>query len=121
LKDSLATQVIADCTPTCVLPGESVQARQLAWMPLAVRFKLDRCGLRIGLAQWQAMSLTERSALLVTPEGQPFEQLLAELCTPSQVGSTTAATRPRHFLQYVHRKLWNARVDSPGDVPPSSA
>jgi hypothetical protein len=62
--------------PTMVLPFEPIEARELTWIPLAVRFKLDRCGVRISLGQWQALSVTERGALLLAPEGRMFERLL---------------------------------------------
>jgi len=47
------------CTPDCI--------------PLAVRRKLDRAGLKIGLAHWRAMGQGERLALCHLPAEQPDE------------------------------------------------
>ena len=35
-----------------------------AWIPMAVRMKLDLAGLKIGLADWQSLEATERTVLL---------------------------------------------------------
>jgi hypothetical protein len=35
-----------------------------AWMPMAVRMKLDLVGLKIGLADWQALDARDRDTLL---------------------------------------------------------
>ncbi|HSW17933.1 MAG TPA: nitrate reductase associated protein [Ramlibacter sp.] len=53
--------------PTAVLPFEGPEAQQLQWLPLAMRYKLDVLGLRLTLAQWQALSLEERRLLVTSP------------------------------------------------------
>jgi hypothetical protein len=42
---------------------EVASTEDLAYIPMAVRFNLDRAGLRISLAQWQALSQDTRVAL----------------------------------------------------------
>ncbi|MEJ0002647.1 MAG: nitrate reductase associated protein [Pararobbsia sp.] len=42
---------------------EAAQAEPLAFIPLGVRFYLDRCGARLSLAQWQALPEADRAAL----------------------------------------------------------
>jgi hypothetical protein len=39
----------------------------LAWIPRAVRHKLDLAGIRIHLVDWQRMSLEERRELVALP------------------------------------------------------
>lgn len=41
--------------------------QNLGCVPMAVRRKLDRAGIKIGLVQWQALSLGERLALCHLP------------------------------------------------------
>ncbi len=51
---------------------------ELEWMPLAVRMKLDLAGLKLGLEDWQALTLETRRSLLAAPEtGSGFVALLA--------------------------------------------
>jgi hypothetical protein len=68
-----------DPEPTRTFAFEPLQARELEWLPLAVRFKLDRCGLRVRLRHWQALDLRERSSLLACPDGPAFRQLVLHL------------------------------------------
>lgn len=42
---------------------ERAHTEPLAFIPLGVRFYLDRCGLRLSLAQWQALPEADRAAL----------------------------------------------------------
>ena len=65
--------------PDRVFDFEPAQARALQWLPLAVRYKLDGSGLKIGLQQWQALSLQQRSALLRCPEGAGFDALVLQM------------------------------------------
>jgi len=39
----------------------------LNWMPLAFRYRLDLCGLKLPLSTWQRLDLTERIKLLERP------------------------------------------------------
>lgn len=43
---------------------ESDLERSLTCIPLAVRFKLDKCGIKLSLRQWQELSLEDRQGLL---------------------------------------------------------
>ena len=65
--------------PDRVFHFEPPEARALQWLPLAVRYKLDRCGLKVRLQQWQALPLAGRSALLRCPAGPRFEQRVLAL------------------------------------------
>jgi hypothetical protein len=62
--------------PVHILSSEPPQARSLEWLPLAVRFKLDAVGLKIGLSEWQALARAKRQALLACPPGGRFEALV---------------------------------------------
>jgi hypothetical protein len=46
---------------------ESDMERSLRYIPMAVRLKLDKCGVKLSLAQWNALPESERSALLQLP------------------------------------------------------
>lgn len=67
-----------DLAPTACLPLEPDEARSLLWLPLAVRHKLDGCGLRLSLREWQALSLAARQQLLQAPAGSDFAMLAVE-------------------------------------------
>lgn len=43
---------------------ESDMERSLALIPIAVRFKLDKCGIKLSLAQWQLLPYGNRLNLL---------------------------------------------------------
>lgn len=63
--------------PTSCLDFEPPEARVLTWLPLAVRHKLDECGLRLSLHDWQQLPLQRRAALLAAPladDPEGFEQ-----------------------------------------------
>ncbi|HEY1751714.1 MAG TPA: nitrate reductase associated protein [Caulobacteraceae bacterium] len=45
----------------------------LECIPMAVRFKLDLCAVKLSLAQWSAFSRDERAALLAAPCAAPDE------------------------------------------------
>lgn len=53
-----------DICPTSLLPFEPDHAKTLHWLPLAVRHKLDEAGLKLSLAQWQALSRGVRMDLV---------------------------------------------------------
>ena len=61
---------------------ETAHAEPLAFIPLGVRFYLDRCGLRLSLAQWQVLPEAARASLaslrpaLDDGAAQAFENLL---------------------------------------------
>ncbi len=45
----------------------------LRCIPMAVRFKLDTCGIKLKLAQWNQFSVEEREQLVTLPCGTPEE------------------------------------------------
>lgn len=93
-----------DLPPTSCLAQEPEEARSLRWVPLAVRYKLDRCSLHISLDQWHMLPLDVRSALVSLPlgEGGWFEQLaLSAGACMRRVDRSPPAT----FSEYVHQKL----------------
>ena len=59
--------------PTACFDFEPEEAKELVWLPLAVRYKLDVSGLRIGFDTWQALPLARRSLLMSLPVGPEFE------------------------------------------------
>jgi hypothetical protein len=46
---------------------ELISSENLTYMPMSVRFNLDRFGLRISLAQWQLLPLADRTLLARFP------------------------------------------------------
>jgi len=76
-------------TPPEFYPFESDQTRALALIPLSVRYKLDRCEIKLHLAQWQQLPLADRQALLS-----------ARFTTPDEVSACRALLHQlvdRHF------------------------
>jgi hypothetical protein len=65
--------------PDRVFSFEPVQARELEWLPLAVRYKLDACGLKISLQEWQSLHREERAVLLHIEAGAAFDRMVLEL------------------------------------------
>jgi len=57
--------------PDSSLPGlfafEDGDYAELQWIPLGLRFKLDRCGLHLTLSSWRKMPMAERASLLERP------------------------------------------------------
>ena len=45
----------------------------LRCVPMAVRFKLDRCGIKLSLRQWSRFTRDDRQALLLQPCDHPAE------------------------------------------------
>ena len=96
-----------DVGPTACLSFEPDEARRLLWLPLAVRHKLDGCGLRLSLLEWQALPLDTRAELLHLPAGADFalcalhagEVAQALDCDAAAAGAWLAAATP--FAHYV--------------------
>lgn len=58
-------------TGSSIFGFESDLERSLVCIPLAVRFKLDKCGIKLSLDEWQRLSIEDRQGLLeVRCEGQ---------------------------------------------------
>ena len=52
---------------------ESDFVATLRCIPMAVRFKLDRCGIKLSLRQWSRFTCDDRKALLMRPCHRPAE------------------------------------------------
>jgi hypothetical protein len=95
--------------PVSVFMFEPVEARELVWLPLAVRFKLDEARLRLRLSEWQALSIRERTSLLVCPGGETFRTALLSLVpavaavhqarSPQRIRGAFPAEGPPDFAQ----------------------
>jgi hypothetical protein len=92
-------------TPDRTFHFECPQAQELVWLPLAVRFKLDQCQLRLRLIEWQQMPFDQRTSLLACPPGEAFRQLLVSL-VPTAV-PTDRSTTPIDL----HRPGWPTELD----------
>jgi hypothetical protein len=76
---------------------EIASSENLKFMPLCVRFNLDCAGLRVSLAEWQALSWQTRAALTAfpveseadTPGGADFVQLLTQAMS-NELGTVPA-------------------------------
>ncbi len=89
--------------PDRVLEFEPAQAKALEWLPLAVRYKLDGCGLKIRLEQWQALPLQARQAMVRCPAGAGFETLVL-LAVPGARRLADGGSQPA-FDDYVQAKV----------------
>jgi hypothetical protein len=95
--------------PDRVFEFEPAAARDLEWLPLAVRYKLDLCGLKIGLNEWQALALEQRQALLRCPAGRAFDALVLELAPgvrrlADRAGDRSGRQAPPTFAAYLLEK-----------------
>ena len=78
-------------------PFESGEASSLHLIPLRVRYKLDCAGIRLRLAQWQALTHDEKTQLLqlsiVTPQEQgAYRDALIHMV--SRLGAAPLAAEP---------------------------
>jgi hypothetical protein len=94
--------------PDRVFEFEPEEARALQWLPLAVRFKLDQCGLKIGLQQWHALALDQRAALVRRPPGALFEQEVLELVPAARRFGVAGLQASLAFDEYVLAKHGSA-------------
>jgi len=94
-------------TPDRTFDFEPPQARELVWLPLAVRFKLDQCELRLRLIEWQQIPFDQRTSLLACQPGDAFRQLLLSL-VPTAI-PTHRSTTPIDK----HLPEWAAELDFP--------
>lgn len=81
---------VALVADSCIFGFESELERSLEFIPLTVRFKLDKCAVKISLEQWREFSAQERQMLLEMPceehaERKVFVQNL-ELLAKSKTG-----------------------------------
>ena len=82
---------------------ESELVTNLTYIPIAVRFKLDKCGIRLSLVQWNQLPESERRKLLKAPcansvdiasYGQALRRLIKEVIgddpQPTQITAAPA-------------------------------
>jgi hypothetical protein len=62
--------------PIGLLPWETAAYADLAWMPMAMRYKLDTIGFKVHLQQWQKLPFASRNELLVAPFSEVAAQKL---------------------------------------------
>jgi len=71
---------------------EIASSENLNYIPMCIRFNLDRCKLRLTLAQWQALAYQERLEFTTYPllgagdSVDGFAQVLAERLASAQAG-----------------------------------
>jgi hypothetical protein len=104
---------VIDFSDSSVFGFESDLERSLACIPLAVRFKLDKCGIKLSLTQWQQLPEGKRQDLLrvrcdTDVEIADFRHVLQALITAA------CSDEPRQLEVGVHPP-WNA-PDVPGQV-----
>jgi hypothetical protein len=66
-------EILALVTVYRIFDFEREADPDLQWIPYVVRMKLDLCGLKIGLAQWQALAPQVRQSLLEAPAESNLE------------------------------------------------
>lgn len=65
--------------PVIILSFEPDEVKRFEWLPFAIRYKLDVCGLRLSRAQWKAMPHEQRLRLLTQcVEGPAAQSLMAQ-------------------------------------------
>lgn len=103
-----------DLEPTLCLDFEAGQAKSLEWLPLAVRFKLDKTHLTFTLKEWQTLSIELRRELLLAPlapghSGFACRAAMVGASTDTRLSSQDSEGAPekqelRSFAHYVQRK-----------------
>src|SRR5271168_1774757 len=76
--------------------------QNLGCVPLAVRRKLDRAGIKISLVQWQALSLGERLALCHLPVASEEEREALRIFTGETVRARSGST-PKPLPEAIQR------------------
>jgi hypothetical protein len=107
---------------------ESELEANLAYIPMAGRLKLDQCGIKLSLAEWQRLSEYRRQELLRTPcDGEGaianYRQLLCSLvkqCTGAEPPTIPVAPHPPWTDRDVPEQLARA-VTAIGIAVPSPA
>jgi hypothetical protein len=75
----------------------------LNFVPMAVRRKLDRIGLKVGLDQWQALSRAERLAVCYLPADSPDESnVLREIVV--EASKARSGSTPKDLSEEARRE-----------------
>lgn len=91
--------------PDRVFDFEPPQARNLEWLPLAVRYKLDLCELKIGLKEWQAIPLEQRDLLVRCAPGALFDHQLRAMVPTARKLPAAGLHAPPAFDNYVAARI----------------
>ncbi len=83
----------------------------LRCIPMSVRFKLDRCGIKLSLRQWIRLVLTERKWLSTSPCDKPAEIAAMRLALAEMIERIPGETVKR--LEDTRDAVWTSR-----SVPP---
>lgn len=105
MTSSLSPSTTTGLTPQ-LFAFEVPSSDNLAFIPLSVRFHLDRNGLRISLSDWQSLPLDVRTRLasyVVEDDDNEAEALIADIGTsePSRNDAAFAAELTAWMMQYV--------------------
>ncbi len=89
-------------------------AKDLRCIPMVVRFKLDRCGVKLSLRQWSKMGAANRMRLLAArgdtaKETEAFRILVIDL-------ATTHCPEPIRWLPVEPEPAWASRACVPVDI-----
>lgn len=98
--------------PDRVLGVEPPEAKTLEWLPLAVRLKLDDCGLKVRLADWQGLAASQRQALLACPAGSRFRSLVLALVPHARL-LPQARRSASSFESYLHARMLRSHPARP--------
>ena len=83
------------------LPFESAEERALALLPLAVRMRLDGAGVKLSLAEWQALPLVVRDTLFRDCGSAADEYRSVVLrAVAEHVGTPVALFTPPNLLEW---------------------
>jgi hypothetical protein len=112
----------------CVFGFETESEANLIYIPLAVRFKLDKCGIKLSLAEWQRMPEHRRRELLRTPCGDAaavacYRRILCSFVmesSGSEPPTISAADHPLWMNDDVPEQLAKA-AEAIGVATPSGA
>jgi hypothetical protein len=107
---------------------ESELEANLTYIPMAVRFKLDKCGIKLSLGAWQQLPEDRRRELLRAPcdnatDISSYRRVLCafvEECTGDEPPSIPVAEHPRWADKNIPEQIIQA-VTAMGLPPPSSA
>jgi hypothetical protein len=95
-------------SPTSLLPWEVDSYAPLDWIPQAVRFKLDGIGAKIGLKQWQDLTMAHRQNLL----DLPIESLTEKDAWRNKLHSFLAADKAGNAREMTPVESWKLNVET---------
>jgi hypothetical protein len=85
---------------------EIVSSENLTYIPMCVRFNLDRCGLHLTLEQWQALPLADRVALAQMPLAlEEAHEGAFEAAPDASAPETVVQARAARFAAYLRERV----------------